>query len=81
MKNESDGFFEITSVHRDDILNEFRNDKNYRKIKKRVSKMTDGEMEDLADYMAEDYCEQLFHDSLKIIFEDIFMGDENEKKK
>ena len=54
-----DGFFSITSVHRDDLSeNGFD-----------VSAVTDAQMEELADRMRDDYVEQMFFQSLRNIAE------------
>lgn len=51
------GYFEITSVSRDDL-----NGAGFD-----TTEITDAQMERLADKMANDYCEQLFHSSMEII--------------
>ena len=63
-------FFPITSVCKDDIFHAFDDDKA---IKKAIEKMDDGDMETLASKLADDYCEQLYWDSLKVIVELTFM--------
>lgn len=55
-----DGYFPITSVHRDDLASKGFD----------VRKISDGDMRELAKKMANDYCEQLFWDSMEIIAED-----------
>ena len=55
----SEGFFYITSVHRDDL----------EKLGFDVSQVTDKQMKSLAKQMADDYCNQLFHSSLDILAE------------
>ena len=57
LKRLSDGYFPITSVHRDDLQAKGFD----------VDKITDAQMEELADKMGDDYCEQLFWDSMEII--------------
>ena len=59
-------FFPITSVCKDDIIHAFNNDADIKKI---VEKLDDSDMETLASKLGSDYCEQLYWDSLKIIFE------------
>lgn len=55
-------YFKVTSVHRDDLaLRGFD-----------VSKVTDEDMRELASKMGDDYCEQLFWDSMEIIAEQGF---------
>ncbi len=57
----SEGFFPITSVHRDDLKA-----KNFE-----TEKITDAQMAELAHKMSDDYCGQLFWDSMEIIAEEI----------
>lgn len=57
LKRLSEGYFPITSVHRDDLQAKGFD----------VDKITDAQMEELADKMGDDYCEQLFWDSMEII--------------
>lgn len=56
---QKEGFFYITSVHRDDLET----------LGFDVSEVTDEEMKSLAKHMSNDYCEQLFHSSLEILAE------------
>lgn len=51
------GYFPITSVHRNDLLF-----KGYD-----IDEISDSDMYKLANKMANDYCEQLFWDSMDII--------------
>lgn len=57
----SEGYFPITSVHRDDLKGQGFD----------VEKISDSDMKKLAEKMANDYCEQLFWSSMEIIAEDI----------
>jgi len=68
--NQDREFFPITSVCRDDIIHAFENDA---RAKKAVKNMDDDDMKHLASEMGDDYCEQLFWDSLRIIFESKFI--------
>ena len=56
---ESDGFFYITSVHRDDL-----EERGFD-----VSEVTDSDMRYLSRLMGKDYCSQLFHESMEILAE------------
>ena len=56
---ERDGFFYITSVHRDDL-----EERGFD-----VSNVTDKQMRRLANQMSDDYCNQLFHESMEILAE------------
>ena len=51
------GYFPITSVHRDDLEGQGFD----------VEKISDDDMQNLAEKMADDYCEQLFWPSMEII--------------
>ena len=63
-----EGFFYITSVHRDDL-----EAKGFD-----VSEVTDEQMKRLASKMCDDYCTQLFHDSMEMIAEDMGIPKKNE---
>ena len=63
-------YFPVTFISKDDINHAFNNDP---KVKKIVTGMDDTDMKNLASKMADDYCEQLFWESLKAIFELKFM--------
>lgn len=56
---EREGFFYITSVHRDDL-----EERGFD-----VSNVTDKQMRRLANQMSDDYCNQLFHESMEILAE------------
>lgn len=55
--NLNSGYFPITSVHRNDLENAGFD----------INSITDVDMDLLASKMADDYCEQLFWDSMEII--------------
>lgn len=65
IKPDKDGFFQITSVHRDDIKYVLNLSNEH------LSKITDDMMEEIAEKMADDYCEQLFNISLRIIAREV----------
>ena len=67
-------FFPITSVSKEDIIHAFQNTDIADLVKERVVKMDDGEMNKLASKMADDYCNQMFWNSLRIIFEERFLN-------
>ena len=54
-----EGFFYITSVHRDDL----------EAVEFDVSEVSDEQMERLAKQMRDDYCTQMFHESMEILAE------------
>lgn len=56
--------FIITTVCRDDLIASFPEHKD------KIEQFDDTVMMTLANKMGDDYCEQLFHDSLKIIADD-----------
>jgi hypothetical protein len=68
--NQNKEFFPITFVCKDDIRHAFGDDAQAQKI---IIKMDDGDMETLASKLADDYCDQLYWDSLKVIVEMVFM--------
>jgi len=63
---DQEGYFPITSVHRYDVKEALK------LTDEQASKITDGMMREIARKMADDYCEQLFWDSLTIIAETVF---------
>ena len=65
--------FTVTHVCREDIIHAFKESDMFEQVKKKVKMMDNSEMEYLARELADDYCEQLFWDSLKIIFEARFI--------
>ena len=62
-------YFVITRLHKDDLRGIFKDDPKKLKV---IDKMEDYEMELLARKLADDYCNQLYWNSLKIIFEECF---------
>ena len=68
--NEDSGFFPIKSVSKEDIIQVFDGETKVRKV---VMNLEDHDMKFLASKLADDYCNQLFWDSLKIIFEFHFL--------
>jgi len=76
-ENIEEKTFKITSLCKDDIRQAFNDvGRLTPKIKKKIDAMTDSEMSCLASDMADDYCNQLFWDSLRIIFEDNYLEDD-----
>ena len=70
MTESTKEFFPITSVSKEDIIHAFKNTDIADQVKERVAKMDDDEMKQFASKMADDYCNQMFWDSLRIIFEE-----------
>ena len=62
--------FSVTYVSKDDIIHAFSNNSEVKTI---VQTLGDDDMKYLASKLADDYREQLFWDSLRIIFELKFM--------
>ncbi|MBA3045978.1 MAG: hypothetical protein FP824_07175 [Euryarchaeota archaeon] len=60
-----DGYFTITKLHRDDLKALYPEKKEY------VENLSDGEMKYLARRMNDDYLEQLYWDSLKILSKEL----------
>jgi len=70
--------FNITSVCKDDILgliNDIDDEKDKNYYTKILEKMDEDHMNQIASKLADDYCEQLFLDSLSVIFFEIFAYD------
>jgi len=63
--------FPVTYLSKDDIIHAFP--ENF-EVKTIVQTMDDADMKHLASKLGDDYCEQLFWESLKIIFELNFMA-------
>lgn len=64
------GYFPITSVHRDDLEGQGFD----------VEKISDDDMQNLAEKMADDYCEQLFWPSMEIIAGEILSFPKEKQK-
>ena len=60
----------VTYISKDDIIHAFPNNSEVKTI---VDNIDIEDMKHLASKLADDYCEQLFWESLKIIFESHFM--------
>ena len=73
-RKEKGDYFRITSVHREDIEKCFE-EAGKPELAKRAKKLTDSEMDYIADKLADDYCNQLFWGSLEIIAERVIKGD------
>ena len=69
--NQNQEFFPITSVCKDDIFHIFGDDSEAKEI---IKKMDDEDMKILSSELSDDYCEQLYWDSLKTLVELKFMG-------
>jgi hypothetical protein len=67
--------FPVTYISKDDIIHTFSNNSEVKTI---VDRLDDADMKHLASKLADDYCEQLFWESLKIIFESNFMSTKEE---
>jgi len=72
--------FSITSICKADILDAFKEYDNFDIVKKRVEELDDADMKHLASKMADDYLEQLYWDSLRIIFEYQFLNNGGDEK-
>jgi hypothetical protein len=64
-------FFSITALSKDDVIEAFDGDV---KIKELIHDLSDDDMKYLASKLADDYCNQLFWDSLKIIFDEHYLS-------
>ena len=63
----------VASICKSDILECFVDRENYNQAKTKLDKMSNHKMELLANKLYTVYCNQLFWQSLRIIFEDEFM--------
>jgi len=76
--------FEIASVCKDDILSIEKQDKEGNIIpafkKSNVKRLTESDMKKIASKLADDYCDQLFWNSLEIIAEQIINNKKKKKK-
>ncbi len=72
-----EGYFEITSVCKADLRYHFAKPGIHynQKALDRIETMTEEDMIDLAEFMANDYIEQLFWSSMGILFEDNFLSE------
>jgi hypothetical protein len=61
--------FQITSVCKRDILSLIEDEKGLSFTEKDVLKLTEADMERIASKLADDYCEQLYWQSLETIVE------------
>jgi hypothetical protein len=62
----------ITALSKDDVIEAFDGEV---RIKELVHDLSDDDMKYLASKLADDYCNQLFWDSLKIIFDEHFLSE------
>ncbi len=73
--------YPITSLSKADIIQEFNYSDYKDLIIKKVKKLTDKQMKELASKMANDYQDQLYWVSLRTIFESKYMEEiENESQ-
>ena len=68
-------FFHITSVCRDDVEQEFREEMGAKKAKAFAKGLTDTEMRWIADKMADAYCDCCFWTALGIFAKEVKRGD------
>jgi len=59
--------FVITRLHKDDLRKLFKDNKKALEV---IDELDEGEMQYIADKLANDYLEQLYWDSLRTIFEE-----------
>jgi len=67
-------FFVISRLHRDDVKQAMLNHHELTpEMEQTINDLSDADMEVLASKMGDDYLEQLFWDSLYILFNDIIL--------
>ncbi|MCD4678592.1 MAG: hypothetical protein K8S18_21775 [Desulfobacula sp.] len=62
--------FPVTYISKDDIIQAFPNNSEVKTI---VNNLDDADMKHLASKLADDYCEQLFWESLQTIFKSNYL--------
>ena len=70
---DNEKMFPVTHICKEDIIHAFEGSDIFEQVKQKVKIMDNSDMKYLASELADDYCEQLFWDSLKIIFEERFI--------
>jgi hypothetical protein len=69
-----ESFYKITSICKEDLREHFSVGVNLnKKALARIETMTEEDMRQLAELMADDYIEQMFWSSAGILFEDNFL--------
>ena len=66
---EKEGFYHITAFSKDDIVQAFEGHDKKGEVIKILETISDEEMRHIGSKLSDDYCNQLFWDSLRIIFE------------
>jgi len=72
---EEQGFYKVTSTCKDDMKLMLK------KRKREINRLTPNEMRNIAERLAEDYCEQLYWESLTSIVEDVLDSKKDEKER
>ena len=67
-------FYPITRLCKQDLRNEFKGNE---KALKKIEELDDADMKMLASKMADDYLEQLYWWSMRTIFEELFLKEED----
>lgn len=65
--------YPITGLTKEDIIIALKDYDDCKGLSQRVASLTDDDMKMIASKMADDYCNQLFWDSLRSIMEDKFL--------
>jgi len=73
IKQDVEKYYNVTSTCKEDIISAFEGRDDLKQVRKRVKKLTEKEMIFLAKKLSEDYCNQLYWDSLRIIFLEKFL--------
>lgn len=75
-QSESDEYYTVTSVHKDDLRRLYRGDSTVLRI---IDELDDRDMSWLARKLEDDYVQQLYWDSLQINFERRFLNEETRR--
>ena len=76
---EEDEYFHISSLSKEDLLQEYDEDtEEHKKVRKLIKELTDDQMEHIARKMSESYCDCCYWTALKDIFESWYLDEVSE---
>lgn len=83
-RTEDEGYYPITSLHKDDIIQCYEGSDEEEDVKKAVEELTEDQMKYMAKKMADSFCDCCYWDALKCRFEytkyDDWKKDKEEKE-